>query len=290
MRFSLILILFFSFSSFAKYQRGYRACSDKSEEYYKQDSENIEYQYLYASCLVIKGEDSKGLPQLYLLADHNSSLTANFFLADYLWTDGRFENLITEKNLNEAIHYYLRTQAIIDLIPNYPEPNYFFHEKSHQMELKAIYRVPYLYLTKYNLGIIGNYRIHQLQSPSYQGNRNKETYPEYNTLMWDSLDKAHRFAKQCASLPQKRHFDSIFYKATIEACDLLKDLVASLIPLEEKRQEILLQSHCKDLNETNCPEYYDTHTEAYDLITNYVEVAENIFNSVVGVQTSSASQ
>lgn len=271
-----------SINTDGRFQRGYWFCSKKSEEYYESDPANIEYQYLYASCLVIKGRDDEGVPLLFDLCDHHSNLSSCFFLGDYLWTDGAFASLITEKNLNEAIHYYFRTLVIIKLIPSYPEPDYFFHEKGHQMELRAIYSVPYLYLRKYHLGTIGNYREHLFQSPSYQGDTSKETYPQYNTLVLDSLNKALRFAKKCASLPQKRHFRPDFYQATVKACDLMRETVLAMIPLEQKRREILLQPHCKDLNETVCPEYYETHTEIYDIMTNSNQVALNLFKEVAG--------
>ncbi|MDE0092667.1 MAG: hypothetical protein OXN83_05240 [Oligoflexia bacterium] len=281
MKSCLVLLLLFSLSSWAQYERGSRVCTDKSEEYYKQDSEDIGNQYLYAACLVIKGEDAKGLAMLYHLSDHQSSVTASFFLADYLETDGRFMAPSSEKNLDEAIGYYLRTQAIIALIPSYPEPDYFFHEKNHQMELKAVYRVPFLYLRKYGTGIIGDYRRHLLQSPNYTGSREKETYSQYNSYMLDSLSKVARYAGECANLPQKRYFNSTRYQATIEACHLLEELAFTLIPLEEKRQEILLQPHCKDLNETNCPEYYETHKTIYDLREDFIEKLEIVFQPVV---------
>ena len=43
----------------AEYKRGNKSCTDKSEEYYRLDSEDPDNQYLYASCLVIKGNDNE---------------------------------------------------------------------------------------------------------------------------------------------------------------------------------------------------------------------------------------
>ena len=274
------LLLLFSVSGWAEYKRGNQVCTDKSEEYYRQDSENLDNQYLYASCLVIKGEDDKGLPLLYLLADHKSLVTANFFLADYLGTDGKFIQYLTEDNIDEAIKYHLHTQAIISLIPTYPEPDYFFYERQRQMELNSVYAVPSIYLAKYELGVIGDYRKHLLLSPSYQGDRNKVTYPEYNPYMLDSLNKVVRYAGECASQPQKRHFDPVRYRATTEACRLLEERALTLIPLEEERQSILLQPHCKDLNKTNCPEYYTTHRKIWGYMADYVEKKDEIFKPV----------
>ena len=281
MKFSLILLLIFSYSSWAEYRRGDRVCTDKSEEYYRQDSENLENQHLYASCLVIKGQDAQGLAMLYPLADHKSLVTSNFFIADYLETDGRFENTLTISQLNEAIKYHLRTLAIINSIPTYPEPDYWAYERLNQMELKSTYVVPVMYLEKYESGAIGDYCNHAIQS-GFEKADDCPTFPEYNSYMLDNLNKVVRYARECASLPQKRHFDLNRYQATVKACSLFKELALTLlIPLEEKRQEILLQPKCADLNKTNCPEYYETHQEIADHIRDYVREKDRIFNYVV---------
>ena len=277
MKLSLILLVLFSFSSWAEYKRGNQACSRDFEERYKPDSEDLGDQYVYAACTVVKGEDSKGLPLLYLLADHKNMVTSSFFLADYLKTDGRFTNFITEMKIDEAIHYHLRTQALIDLIPTYPEPDYWAYEGHEQMELHSRYSVPILYLWKYSLGAFGDYYEHLFQSPSYQGDRSRETYPKYNTLMRDSLNKLLRYAGECANLPQKRHFNSTRYKVVKQSCRLLEELALTLIPMEEERQSILLQPRCKDLNnETSCPEYDKIHDEIDALVENYNEKIDKI--------------
>ena len=279
MKLSLILVLLFSFSSWAIEKRGEQGCDfSEAKKFYEQDSEDLGNQVLYATCLVIKGEDANGLARLYHLADDKSSVSASFFLAEYLETDGRFRSPATDKTLAEAIQYYLHTQSIIALIPNYPEPDYFFHERNYQMELYSVFRVPSLYLWKYKQGAIGDYTKHLLQSPSYQGDQSENTYPEYNTLMWDSLNKIAFHAERCANLPQKRHFDPKLYKATTEACRLLKGLALTLKPLEEKRQKILRQNHCRDLNQTNCPEYYETHLEIQAHIKDYIKIGTRIFH------------
>ena len=270
----IVLVLFFSFSSWAEvYKRGKRSCDFASaEEYYKQDSKDIGNQVYYAHCLIIKGEDSKGLSMLYHLADHKSSHIASFFLALYLETDGDLKNHPnTRKSLNQAIKYYLRTKAIISLIPQYPMPDYIFHEREEQMELKSIRSVVYLYLEKYKFGAIGDFRRHQLQSPSYTGERNKTLFSEYNSFMLDSLEKMAYHAGECANLPQKRHFDPAIYRKTIKVCNLSKELAVILRPLEIKRQEILLQTNCQDLTKTKCPEYYETHTKIHELIVDYAK-------------------
>ena len=267
------------------YKRGMQSCTfETAENYYRQDPEDLSNQVFYAICLIIKGDDSTGLPMLYYLADQTDSVKANFFLADYLNTDGRFANPITEKTIDEAINYYYRTQAIISLIPTYPEPDYFFQEKNYQMHLRSSYRVPRLYLARYQLGAIGDYRVHQLQDPDYDGDRNKDTFPKYNGFMRDSLNQGLREARECRDLPQQYYHWPDHYKANIEACALLVDLFQALIPLEEQRQEILLG--CRDENDIvqmgreNCPKYYETHTEIHNLIEAYSEADFEIFRDI----------
>lgn len=273
----LLILLFFSVVSWAEeYRRGSYVCSDEAIESINRDSENLDNRYFHASCLVIKGQDSQGLPRLYILADHHSHLLASNFLADYLQTDGKFEDSLTHVTIDEAIKYHKRTQAIIKLMPRYPEP-YELIEKYDQIELKSAYNAPHLYLLKYELGSAGDYSERLLQSPSYQGDRNKETYPEYNSYMRDSLNNVIRYAGECASQPQKDHFNPGRYQATVNSCRLMKELAVTLFPLEEKRQSILLLPHCQDLNEHDCPEYYDAHTEIKELLEAYLAEHAELF-------------
>ena len=265
--FVLFLSFTFSFPCFAEtYQRGNQSCDiEKAEEYYEQDSQDLDNQTLYAICLIIKGEDAKGLAMLYPLADFQSRVDASFFLAEYLSTDGTFSSKVAEENLNEAINYYFHTLALIALIPTYPEPEYWAYEKNYQMHLNSAFRVAELHLWKYKLGAIGDYNTRS----AYEDDRNRNTYPQYNRLMKDSLNKSFQQAQECANLPEIYYFNPTRYKETTKSCTLLKNLVSTLMPLEEKRQEILLQSHCKALTEDNCPKYYETHSKIHNLMVDY---------------------
>ena len=281
----LTMLLFAAATGWAEtFTRGMKSCDfSVAENYYQQDPNDLSNQVLYAVCLVIKGDDAKGVPMLYHLADQKSSVKANFFLADYLKTDGRFANLLTTKTLDEAINYFYRTLAIIDLIPTYPEPDYFFQEKNYQMHLNSLYNVPRLYLVKYELGAIGDYGVHLMQWPGYEG-ESKDTFPKYNTFMRDSLNQGLQQAQNCRDLPRKHYHNPAHYKANAEACTLLVDLIKTLIPLEEQRQQILLD--CRDENGImqmgmeNCPKYYESHKEINNLIEAYSEAAFAIFRDI----------
>ncbi len=146
----LTLSLFFSFLSHAedyeKYERGKYVCSDETEELFNRYSEDLHYRYLHFSCEVIKGNDSVGLPELYILADRHSNLLANNFLAHYLQTNGELDNSFIEiTTVDEAIKYRMRTQALIKLIPNYPPEGLRLIEYNGQIELDSAYKLAHLY-------------------------------------------------------------------------------------------------------------------------------------------------
>ena len=269
----LVLSLFVSSLSYAeqKYKRGRYVCSDRAEDRFKQNSEDLHNRYLYFSCEVIKGNDSVGLPELYILADRHSNLLANNFLAHYLQTNGELDNsFIDITTVDEAIKYRMRTQALIKLIPNYPPEGLRFIERDGQIELDSAYKLPHLYFLKYNLGIIGDYRVVLINSPNYEGDKNLETYPDYNTKMYDSLENVIKYAGECANLPQKAHFNPDRYQATIKACDLMRDVAKNIDLLEENRKNILKTCDNFTEDEESCPEYYKAHDEINELMVDYV--------------------
>ena len=165
----------------------------------------------------------------------------------------------------------MRTQTIIKLIPNYPPEGLRLIEYVEQIELDSAYKLAHLYLLKYDLGIVGDYRVALLNSPNYEGERGLEIYPDYNTLMLDSLSNAIRYAGKCANLPQKAHFNSDRYQATLTACNLLKDLALEIIPLEDKRKKILRQCDNLTEEEESCPEYYDAYYEIGGFLLDYID-------------------
>ncbi len=269
----LALSLFVSSLSYAeqKYERGRYVCSDRAEELFNQYSEDLLYRYLYFSCEVIKGNDSVGLPELYILADRHSNLLANNFLANYLQTNGELDNSFIEiKTVDEAIKYRQRTQAIIKLIPNYPPEGLRFIERDGQIELDSAYKLPHLYFLKYNLGIIGDYHSALINSLNYEGDKNLETYPDYNTKMYDSLENVVKYAGECANLPQKPHFNLERYQATIKACALMRELALNIDPLEAKRKQLLKKCE-EDIAEEICPEYYEVHNKIHEFMVDYAD-------------------
>ena len=130
---------------------------------------------------------------LYPLADFQSSINASFFLAEYLSTGGKFSSEVDNENMDEAINYYFHTLALIALIPTYRSRSTGADEKNYQMHLNSAFRVAEIYLWKYKLGAIGDYNTRS----AYEDDRNRNTYPQYNRLMKDSLNKSFQQAQEC---------------------------------------------------------------------------------------------
>ncbi len=304
--FALSLMCLITMAHAQEAKRGVYSCSAATYENSDIDpgSENLTHRFLHAICAVIAGNDSNGVPQLYILADHHSRVDASFFLAEYLTTDGRFDHIatsnLTETRIADAINYHFRAQAIMSLIPSYPDPgpdtfatpDYSIFERPHQMELKSRYRAPRLYLHKYQLGFTGHYHARLLQSSSYGGDRNLKTYGEYagswgsDNLTLDSLEHLKRHASQCENLPEKRHFNPVWYNSVTNACGLLHRLSDHLYQLEQKRSYIAVQKNCEDLSEANCPEYFEVHRAIDEAIAAYVKQEQRIFAPVIGLNRS----
>ena len=254
-----------------EYRRGSRVCTDLSEVFFKEDSENLYNQYAHASCLVIKGQDALGMPMIYHLADHESHIPSSYFIGRYLHSDGQFNEHTTRTNIDETLKYYFRTLALIDLHPNYGI-EFNLYEAIFQVELYSVLYIPDLYLFKYAIGIESETCEKAIQH-GYQ-----ESCPilseEYQRTTLDNLNQALRFAQECAGLPEKGHFKPKLYQAIMKSCAVMVEVVLDIIPLEEKRQQLLLREDCKDPIE--CSEYMDNYTQISNL---YLQSQERIRKS-----------
>ncbi len=256
-----------------EYRRGNQICTDLSEDFFKEDSENIYNQYAHAGCLVIKGQDAAGMPMIYHLADHESHIPSSFFIADYLRSDGQFNEQVTDTNIDEALKYFFRTLALIDLHPYYPGEEFNFYESEFQAELVSFSEIPNLYLNKYIIGIYSETCERAIQH-GYQESCPILSEEDQRTTL-DSLNQALRFAQECAGLPEKRHFQPRLYQASMKSCADMVELVLDLIPLEEKRQQLLLREDCKDPIE--CSEYMDNYMQFFNLVEQHMERKTKFF-------------
>ena len=233
---------------------------------YKDYPENHGAQYTYATCLFIKGkltnnssEVDLALRMLYHLAEDFGDITASNFMAGYLKTDGTMKNFGFDAgidNIDRSIYYYQRVLYLIALTNGHyatPGDEYRSMELNEQMELQSYMTIPYIYLQKYFLGVIGDDSQKLLASPSYEGDRDLDTYPEYADLTLDSLSQMKESAQTCLSLPYKAHFKRPAYNIVRELCQNYKQLAESLYELELKRKEEIVQDYCKDILSPSCP-------------------------------------
>ena len=260
--FKVILITLFllAFSSLVladTYSRGIHSCGSfrRAKFLLEKEPDNLSYQRRYGLCLILKGEDEKGLYMLnHIVEKDPNRVYVAYILADYMKTRGQFKGLDKEK-IDEATSAYQRVLFLIDLSPSYPKNGNEIPENIIQMELRSNYMASLLYLKRFQYGFNGTVNKYLASSPSYDGDKSKLVfYPKYNPHTMDSLHKLIRQALMCASLPEKWYFDNERYKEVTTACRILKEMAEALLPLEEKRLTYLSKESChKDL--PKCSEY-----------------------------------
>ena len=104
----LLFLLVLSPLSLANtYTRGSHTCKNFNaiESLYKREPKNISYQEGYASCLILKGEDERGLYMLNHILDRDpNQVDIAFTLALYVRSGVQFTGL-DKKKIDEAISY-----------------------------------------------------------------------------------------------------------------------------------------------------------------------------------------
>ena len=244
----------------------------------------------YGKCLLLKGgkdNEDEGLSILRNMRDRYNQVRAAFILADHERTGGTFEKR-DENNINEAIDAYFKVLALIRLNPYYPNPNPNIpisksnvfnddYEAEMQMELRAHHFVPSLYFDKLLKGATGTDNIHLLRSPSYEGRRDLNTYPDYAPYTTDSLERMSEYADRCLALPPKEHFISDkYYRDYLNICQIYKDTAEELLPLEHQRLVLLLIESCSsDL--PKCEAYRVLKAEIVSIIKQSTSEVNGIF-------------
>ena len=252
------------------YERGNYLCRDfmDAEQDYRADPTNVHNRMGYAHCLLTKGEDTQGMAILHNIVDnstHPARVEAAWMVATYISTGGTFEDTTDENNIIEAIEAYKRIVFFISLDPYYPEKGNSLYEEESQIELRTNYRIPMLYFTKFMKGATGTDNIHLLRSPSYEGERDLNTYPKYSPYTIDSLKQMIKFADQCLALPPKRHFQSEVYEDIKAACRVFKEAATALLPLEQERLVLLDTNSCSD-DLPQCLEHQEIKSEMVSII------------------------
>ncbi len=247
------------------YTKGRYSCDfSRAEKRYKADPTNIAKEIAYSACLALRtrGNDAvEGLSRLRRIAKQHNHPFAALYVTEYVETGGRFQAPIDFDNINEAIFGYGQVLTYINWEPDYPHGDpidYILDESRSQMELRAYYRIPRLYKSKFRKGFYGLYHEHLLTSPGYKGDRNLKLYRKYSLYTQDSLEKVIAAANRCLALPRKGHHRPRRYEFNKKACRIYKEEAMALRPLEDKRLVLLATESCRrDL--PNCKEYNEIH-------------------------------
>ena len=246
---------------------------------------------VYALCLLAKGEVnnnqddvSKGMLILHGLADQHSNIVANYWIAKYHFSGGDFKG-IADRNLDLAADYYSSTLAIIKTYNSYPPLEYFMWEATDNIEMTAYYKLPIVYLSMFYKGVSGDYRVRLLNSPSYEGDRDLEAYPEYRHNIMGYINLAIEHAGNCKNLPLKSHFDKSSSPYYIKVCAMYEEKAKLLKSAYMKRQLILNQNNCKDIGSDEtvyayCPEFYEVEQNIIDTYDSIFEESKKIFHPI----------
>ena len=291
----LSVIAFFVFATSPGFGESYRSGSfgcvdfEDTERQYKEQlndpDPSVNVTLVYAICLLLKGEVtnnqddvSKGMLILHSLTDQHSNIVANYWIAEYHLSGGDFKKSIADRNLDLAAHYYSRTMAIIKTYNSYPPLEYFTWEATDNIEMTAYYKLPLVYLAMFYKGVYGDYSVRLLNSPSYEGDRNLETYPEYRHNIMGYINLAIEHAGNCKNLPLKRHFDKSSSPYYIKVCAMYEEKAKLLKSAYMKRQLILNQDSCKDIGSDEtvfayCPEIDEAELKI-------VEIYDSIFKEI----------
>ena len=246
----LSISLFSSASWGTSYTKGRYTCRnfERAERYYKSNPNNVDLEVAYATCLTLSGNANEGMYLLRNVIEKSGHIFAALFVAEYTESDGRFALPIDVSKIDEAISAYGRVLSFINHDPKYPntEPiDYRLYEEENQMELRAHYHVPQLYMSKFIEGFEG--------------------VQKYSLYTQDSLDRVIKEANTCLALERKPHFKPNYYAYSKEFCQIEKDAAMALQSLEEKRLVLLATESCKrDL--PNCTEYNELYGQIDNIL------------------------
>ena len=291
----LSVIAFFVFATSPGFGTVYRSgsfgCGDfeDTERQYKEQlndpDPSVNVTLVYAICLLLKGEVtnnqdnvSKGMLILHSLADQHSNIVANYWIAEYHLSGGDFKKSIADRNLDLAAHYYSRTLAIIKTYNNYPPLEYFTWESTNNIEMTAYYKLPIVYLAMFYKGVSGDYHVRLFNSPSYEGDRNLETYPEYRDNIMGYINLAIEHAGNCKNLPLKRHFEKPASPYFIKVCAMYEEKAKLLKSAYMKSQLILNQDRCKDIGSDEVVSAYCPEND--EAIQKVVDTYNSIFKEI----------
>ncbi len=248
--FLLVFLLFSSPVAFAQ------SSCEAEEQLYKETPRDYEnytdhVKTGYARCLLANERGERRPEALRILqgvARQSNNVYAAFLIACDVLRNGDYK-----KHLREIIEDHKLVKFFIGLDHGYPNPRYSMYERKYDIELKTHFVLVALHLEKYALGREGHKNEISMLSPSYDGDQNLETYPEYSPYVIDSLKKTIHFAKICLALSRKQYWNEKAFTAAKGNCEYIKNFSEKVLPLELEKKETLNQSFCED--PLMCPEY-----------------------------------
>lgn len=285
-------------SSAFGYTAGHQSCTefeDIEREYIEQLNSPDPYvsvSLVYGMCLLIKGsatnneqDVSNGLHILHGLKDKpNSAVPANYFLAKYHLSGGTF-NGTADYNLELAAHYFSHTLAIIKTYNFYPPLIYSSWEAEDNIEMDSYNKLPIAYLEMFYYGVLGDYNLRLLNSPSYTGDQDLKTYPDYRRGTMGYIDLAIEHAGNCSKLPLKRHFERPVSPYLIKICGMYEEKAKLLKDIQRRTNALFAQERCQDIGsdevkQAHCPEIIELDKEFMDTLNSIDEEGKKIIHPV----------
>lgn len=246
-----ICTFFFLFSSFSlanSYSLGSLKCKNFQEvkTFLINNPKSLTINFEYATCLIAKGEKDDGLKRLRWLVDKKNHVWSAYTIARYIESAETFDTAnILDIDVISAIKAFSHVLSLIHDLDLYYPGEYEKIEQTLQIELNSYASLPNLYLSKSFKGLTGDLNEYILASPSFDGSEDLKSFPKYSSHTLDSLNQAIQTADDCLKLPKKWYFRSVLYTNTKKACQIYKEGAQALIPLEQKRQKLLIQESCK---------------------------------------------
>ena len=240
--------------------------------------------YNLATCLIIKGlvTNNESLKYIGLssLKDMNYA-PAMFFLAQYF--ESNLPNNLTEDSIDESIGAYKKTLTQIDLI-DLGYGNYYEGKTEPQREIRSYESISYLYSYKTHIGIIGSHNRYLNDSPTLTNNMDSHnrhhpeppsSYSDFRVII-NGLRNIISSSEDCLNLQyDEQNHQHELYNSIQKRCTIFKDIAEILLPLERKRQAILLtdESCAKDV--LQCDEYMNIYNEMESVFQTMLQELNN---------------
>ena len=158
-------------------------------------------------------------------------------------------------------------------------------EQTDNIEMNAYYQLPLVYLAMFYRWVTGDYHVRLFNSPSYEGDRDLDTYPEYRHNIMGYINLAIEHAGNCKNLPLKSHFRKSSASYYINVCAMYEEKAKLLKEAYVKRQLILNQDRCNDIGSDEtvfayCPKIYEAEQKIIDIYDSIFKESKKILHHI----------